>query len=131
VPEQTFSAAVDVLASARTVHLVGLRSTFGLVQHFAFYLGWIGRRASVLQPGIGDLPEQLMAVSSQDACVAFSFRRYTRDTVDIFKSARAAGARTIALTDSELSPLTEHADLAIAIPVQFPAFFESRPCSAS
>ncbi|MCL4767489.1 MAG: MurR/RpiR family transcriptional regulator [Hyphomicrobiaceae bacterium] len=126
VTDATFAEAVAILASAPTVHLIGLRSTFGLVHQFASYLGWIGRRAKILRPSIGDLPEQLMSVSEDDACVAFSFRRYTRDTVEIFKAARRTGARTIAITDSELSPLAEHADLALAIPVQFPAFFESR-----
>jgi DNA-binding MurR/RpiR family transcriptional regulator len=126
VPEQTFAEAVDILASARIIHLLGLRSTFGLVQHFAFYLGWIGRRAHIIQPGIGDLPEQLMRVSSRDACVALSFRRYTRETVNIFRAIHNAGARTIALTDVELSPLTEHADLMLRVPVQSPSFYESR-----
>jgi DNA-binding MurR/RpiR family transcriptional regulator len=126
ISDKTFARAVDILAKARTIHLIGLRSTFGLVRHFEFYLGWIGRYANVLQPGIGDLPEQIMRVSSQDACVGFSFRRYTRDTVDIFTAAGNAGAITIAITDSELSPLAERAKLTLAIPVQFPAFFESR-----
>jgi DNA-binding MurR/RpiR family transcriptional regulator len=126
VSDATFAEAVNILASARTIHLVGLRSTLGLVHHFSWYLGWIGRSTKVLTPGIGDLPEQLMAVSPRDACVAFSFRRYTKETVEIFKAARGAGARAIAVTDSDLSPLSEHADLTLAIPVHFPAFFESR-----
>lgn len=126
VSDATFAEVVDTLASARTIYLVGLRSTLGLVHHFSWYLGWIGRSAKILSPGIGDLPEQLMSVSSSDVCVALSFRRYTKETVEIFGAARGAGARTVAVTDSELSPLSEHADLTLAIPVQFPAFFESR-----
>jgi DNA-binding MurR/RpiR family transcriptional regulator len=115
-----------MLAAARTVHLIGLRSTHGLVQHFAFYLGWIGHSARILAPGIGDLPEQLLAVAPGDVAVAFSFRRYTRETVEIFAAAKAAGASTIAISDSALSPLAQNADLTLAIPVEFPAFFESR-----
>ncbi|MCC7275316.1 MAG: MurR/RpiR family transcriptional regulator [Alphaproteobacteria bacterium] len=126
LPEEEFGRAVDLLARAGTVHLVGLRSTFGLVQHFGSYLDWIGRKANVLMPGIGDLPEQLMRVRPGDACIGLSFRRYTRDTVAIFKAAHDAGAATIAMTDSDLSPLAEIADVTLAIPVQFPAFFESR-----
>ncbi|MGE0716393.1 MAG: MurR/RpiR family transcriptional regulator [Alphaproteobacteria bacterium] len=126
LPEEAFTRAVDLLARAGTVHLVGLRSTFGLVRHFEFYLDWIGRKANVLQPGIGDLPEQLMRVKPGDACIGLSFRRYTRDTLEIFKAARDAGAATIAVTDSDLSPLAELADVTLAVPVAFPAFFESR-----
>ena len=131
VPEASFTRAVEIIAGARTVHLVGLRSTYGLARHFEFYLGWIGKQAKVLTPGIGDLPEQLLSIGSEDACIAISFRRYTRDTVDIFASARRAGAHTVAITDSVLSPLTEHAELILPTPVEFPTFFESRTAALS
>lgn len=131
IPEASVTAVVELLASARTVHLIGLRSTHGLVQHFAFYLGWIGHSARILTPGIGDLPEQLLAIAPGDAAIAFSFRRYTRETVEIFASAKAAGASTIAISDSPLSPLAEHADLTLSLPVDFPAFFESRTATLS
>lgn len=126
VGDESFARAVDLLAHARTVHLVALRSTFGLAQQFAFYLDWIGRSANVLSPGIGDLPEQILKVEPADACVALSFRRYTSDTIEIFRAARRAGATTLAVTDSELSPLADSADLTLTIPVLFPSFFESR-----
>jgi len=126
VSEAAVAEAVDMLAAARTVHLIGLRSTHGLVQHFAFYLGWIGHSARILAPGIGDLPEQLLNVQPGDVAVAFSFRRYTRKTVEILAASKAAGASTIAISDSPLSPLAQHSDLTLAIPVEFPAFFESR-----
>jgi hypothetical protein len=32
----------------------------------------------------------------------------------------------LAITDSELSPLAQLADIALVVPVQFPAFFESK-----
>ncbi|MEZ5843883.1 MAG: MurR/RpiR family transcriptional regulator [Hyphomicrobiaceae bacterium] len=131
VPEASVTEAVEMLAGARTVHLIGLRSTHGLVQHFAFYLGWIGHSARIMSPGIGDLPEQLLAVSPDDVAIAFSFRRYTRETVEILAAAKAAGAATIAISDSPLSPLAQRADLALTIPVEFPAFFESRTAALS
>jgi DNA-binding MurR/RpiR family transcriptional regulator len=131
VSEVSFTRAVEIISAARRVHLVGLRSTYGLVRHFEFYLDWIGKEANVLTPGIGDLPEQLLGVLPEDACVALSFRRYTRGTVDIFAAARHAGARTIAITDSPFSPLAEHAGLTLPIPVDFPTFFESRTAALS
>ena len=131
VSEKTFAQALDILARARCIHLIGLRSTFGLVRHFESYLDWIGRKAQVLRPGIGDLPEQIMRIQPGDACIGFSFRRYTRETVEIFNAVRNAGALTIAMTDSELSPLADHADVTIVVPVHFPAFFESRVAALS
>ncbi len=129
--EPSFARAVEILTGARTIHLVGLRSTFGLVRHLEFYLGWIGRRAAVLRPGIGDVPEQIMKVAPGDASLGFSFRRYTRETVEILAATKKAGATTIAVTDSELSPLAEHADVALIVPVKYPAFFDSRVAALS
>jgi DNA-binding MurR/RpiR family transcriptional regulator len=102
-----------------------LRSNFGLIQHFDFFLGWIGRRTNVLRPGIGEVPEQLMRVKPGDACVALSFRRYAKGTVEILKGVRKAGAKVIAMTDSELAPIAEDADATLVLPVDFPSFFQS------
>jgi DNA-binding MurR/RpiR family transcriptional regulator len=126
ISEDNFMRAVAAVAGAGTTHLVGLRSTFGLVLHFEFYLSLIGCRTNVLKPGIGDLPEQIMCVGKKDVCIIVSFGRYARDAIEIFKAAKARGATTVAITDSELSPPAQHADLVLVVPVEFPAFFESR-----
>lgn len=125
-PFDTFEDAVTLLASARRIHLVGLRSTYGLVRHFESYLSWIGRSACLLTPGIGDLPEQLLGVEAGDVCVAISLRRYTRATLQIAEAAKSNGAAVLAITDSELSPLSALARTTLLVPVQFPAFFESK-----
>jgi DNA-binding MurR/RpiR family transcriptional regulator len=126
ISDDTFSKAVKVLSSARTIHVVGLRSLYGLAHHFTFLLTEIGRSARILQPGIGNIAEQLIDISPEDVCVALSFRRYTRETVSLFAQAQEQGAKTIALTDTELSPLNQHASIALIVPVNSPAFFESR-----
>jgi DNA-binding MurR/RpiR family transcriptional regulator len=124
--DQTFNKMVTALAEAPTIHLLGLRSSNGLMRHLALYLGWIGRSASVIEPGIGDLPEQFMLLQPHDVCLGLSCRRYVRSSVKIFARIRELGVRTIALTDSELSPLIEHAVHALIVPVRYPAFFESK-----
>ena len=121
-----FDQVVDLMAAAQTIHLVGLRSSFGIVQHFHSYLGWIGRSATLIKPGISDLPEQMLAVKKGDVCLCLSLRRYIRDTLDVAKYAHENGATVIAITDSELSPLAEVAKVTLTVPVQMPAFFESK-----
>jgi DNA-binding MurR/RpiR family transcriptional regulator len=124
--DETFEKIVNELSAAPTIHLAGLRSNNGLIRHFASYLGWIGRSANIVEPGVGDLPEQFMRIKEGDACLGLSCRRYARSSLEIFSHARELGATTIALTDSELSPLVEHAAQSLIIPVHFPAFFESK-----
>jgi DNA-binding MurR/RpiR family transcriptional regulator len=131
ISEAVFDRAVDILYSARTIHLLGLRSTFGLVHHFKFYLGWIGREANLVHPNVGEESEQIMNLEPNDACVAFSFKRYTSATIELFKELKKTGAPTIAVTDSNISPLAEIADLSLTVSVDFPAFFESRVSALS
>jgi DNA-binding MurR/RpiR family transcriptional regulator len=116
----TFEQAVQTLSAAQSIHLVGLRSTHALVMHLEAYLGWIGRSTSVLKPGIGNLPEQLLAIKPGDACICISLRRYTKDTLEIARAAKGRAATIVAITDSELSPLAELADLSLVVPVKSP-----------
>jgi DNA-binding MurR/RpiR family transcriptional regulator len=124
--DAAFDRIIKILAEAPKIYLIGLRSNNGLIRHFESYLGWIGRKAHVLEPGIDDLPEQFMHLKAGDACLGVSCRRYARSSIEIFSRAKELGAITVALTDSELSPLVEHAAERLMIPVRFPAFFESK-----
>lgn len=126
VSEQTFQRAVRLLVGGRTIHIAGFRSTYSVAHLLAFNLEMIGRRTRLLIPGFGDLPEQLLAMTKGDVCVVIGFRRYTRQTMDVLRAAREAGVPSIAITDSDLSPLGEIADLSLPVSVRFPAFFESR-----
>jgi DNA-binding MurR/RpiR family transcriptional regulator len=128
---KTFEQAVQTLSAARCIHLVGLRSTHALVTHLEAYLGWIGRSTSVLKPGIGNLPEQLLAIKPGDACICISLRRYTKDTLEIARAAKGRAANLVAITDSELSPLAELAGLSLIVPVKSPAFYESKTAALS
>lgn len=126
VSDEKFEKAVDLLSSARTIHLLGLRSTFGLVHDFKFYLGWIGREASLIHPSVGESVEQIMSIGPEDACLGISFKRYTSATIELFEEIKKTGASMIAMTDSDLSPLAQVADLSLTVSVDFPAFFESK-----
>jgi DNA-binding MurR/RpiR family transcriptional regulator len=121
-----FDQAIALLAKAPTIHLVGLRANYGLIRQFAYYLEWIGRKANIIEPGMGDLPEQFMRVKPGDACLGIGLRRYSRVTIEILARLRELGVETVAITDSELSPLVHHAVHTLVVPVQLPAFFESK-----
>ena len=131
VTEATFDKAVQLIAKARVIQIAGFRSTYGLAHQFAFNLNLIGRRALVLAPGVGDLPEQLLQMRAGDVCIAISFKRYTAQIREVIEYAHEAGVRIIAITDSELSPIGELADISLPVAVKFPSFLESRAASLS
>lgn len=126
ISTESFAGAVKLLTEADTIHIVGLRSIFGLAHHFFYLFREIGLKARLLSPGVGDVPEQILDITPSDVCVALSFRHYTRDTLMLFNAAREQGAKRIAITDSEVSPLAITADISLLVPVESPGFFESR-----
>ncbi len=131
IPEESFDRAVQLMTHASTVYIAGFRSTFGLAHLFAFNLNLIGRRAVVLAPNVGDLPEQLLPMREGDVCIAISFKRYTAQVMEVVDYAREKGVDVIALTDSEVSPIGEKADVLLPVAVKFPSFLESRAASLS
>ena len=51
----------------------------------------------------------LAFLQPEDVVVGISFRRDPRDVVNAIQEARAVGAQSIGITDSELSPVNEEA----------------------
>jgi DNA-binding MurR/RpiR family transcriptional regulator len=72
-----------------------------------------------------------MEISSDDVCIGISLWRYSRQTLSIFESARDRGATTIAVTDTDISPLGAMAEITLIVPVDSPAFFESKVAAFS
>jgi DNA-binding MurR/RpiR family transcriptional regulator len=131
ISDANFQGAVELLSKARGIHVIGLRSNYGLANLLAFNLNMIGRRVDCLIPGVGDLPEQLIRVGKGSVIVAISFRRYTRCTVDLVQQLQARRLPIIAITDSELSPLTEMATVVLTVAVTLPSILESQTAAMS
>lgn len=58
----------------------------------------------------GRFQEELIFAGPKSVVVAISFPRYTMAVVRDFRQAREVGVQTVAITDSDLSPLVESAD---------------------
>jgi DNA-binding MurR/RpiR family transcriptional regulator len=109
---ESLRAAVEILVSARRIFVFGSRGSNGL----AIMLG-IGLRllvdACILNPAAGDLPDQLLELTKEDALVAITFRRVDRMTVTVLRHATDVGAKTIVLSDHLSSPAARLADLTL------------------
>ncbi|MFN4143054.1 MurR/RpiR family transcriptional regulator [Aestuariivirga sp.] len=107
--------AVERLAAAETIYLIGLRRSFPIATYMAYALGKLGVR-SILVDAVGGLAaEQVAFATEKDAVLAISFTPYASETVAL---ARLAGERKVPLvsiTDSPFSPLAQTADLWIEI----------------
>ena len=109
--EKTFAEIVSLLLGAKKVYVVGNRSSTALADYFYFYASLILDNVNLVQYATGsDLFEQMIRVGKGDVVFGITFPRYSRRTVDAMTFARKNGAVTVAVTDSELSPVVPLAD---------------------
>jgi DNA-binding MurR/RpiR family transcriptional regulator len=103
--------AVDVLAGARTIYLVGLRRSFPVAIYMAYAFGKLGVRNVLVDSVAGLAPEVGSFAEPGDAVVAVSFTPYASETVALAGSAADRGVPIVAVTDSPFSPLAQRATI--------------------
>lgn len=113
VDDTALAAAVDTLAAARTIHVVGYRRAFAAASYMAYALEKSAVPA-VLHGGAGGL-EARHAVGPEDALVAISFAPYTQATVELAAHAGRVGAPVVAVTDTLASPLRRLDAIALTV----------------
>lgn len=106
-------AAAKVLTAARIKYIVGLRASAATAYLLGHYLGQIQPIVRVETEGGPVLFEHLASMSKEDALLAISYPRYTRWTIESLRFARERGAATIAITDSQVSPAAQLAEIAL------------------
>lgn len=107
--------AVDLMVRADAVYLVGLRRSFPVAAYMAYALRHVEKPVHLIDGLAGMLVEQSSMISSDDLLFAISFHPYARETGDIVQGAKNAGASVIAISDSQLSPVSRDADVSFDI----------------
>lgn len=102
--------AVDLLASAETIYLIGLRRSFPITSYMAYAMGKLGVR-NILVDGIAGLgPEQASFITPRDAALVVSFTPYANETIALAGAVKARSAKIVSITDSAFSPIAPLAD---------------------
>ncbi|MEU4397521.1 MurR/RpiR family transcriptional regulator [Micromonospora orduensis] len=104
-----------LLAASRPLPVLGLRAAAPLAAYFAYFAAKVHPDVRVLDDGGSLLTDRLeqAAEAGASALLAFVLPRYPRETLDALREARAAGLTVVAITDSPVSPATEHADVVL------------------
>lgn len=106
IDKDAFNTAVDKIASARKIYILGVRSSAFLAGFMYYNLQMAFDNLVLVQTSLGsEMLEQIMHVSKDDVMVAISFPRYSRTVVKAVEFASERGANVIALTDSPQSPI--------------------------
>ncbi|HOF94555.1 MAG TPA: MurR/RpiR family transcriptional regulator [Clostridia bacterium] len=125
ISNTAFNGAMDALLNKETIYIVGLRSAFPIAQFLAYNLNFICTGVILINGAFSDACEQMARISERDVCIAISYPRYSTRTVDALQYAKERGATTIALTDSEASPLAQFADFALTARSDMASFADS------
>ena len=125
ISNEIFEKAVGKLSSAKSIYLLGLRSSYALAFYLAFNLRFFLKSVSLVKPGIGDIPEQVLSAGKGDVLIALSFKRFTRDVVNIVEKIKRKKTYIITITNSHLSPIAQLADMSLVVETEIPTYIES------
>ena len=122
----SFDGAVDAIVGARKIYLIGVRSAAALTTFLHFYLNLIFDNVVLVTANTGsELFESLLRVGEEDVVLGISFPRYSSRTVQAMSFARDRGATTIAITDSEASPLASASKYTLTARSDMASFVDS------
>lgn len=102
--------AATAIRRARHVYIVGSGLAAMLVECLAYYLQTIDIVARHVTGGEEELALALTFAGPEDALIAVSFRRHPRYAMKALEHARAIGATSIGVANSEISPVLREAD---------------------
>ena len=113
LPPEQFEAAVDLMLDAPSLWLAASRRAFPVGAYLAYALQHTDKPVHWLH-GLGAMQKgELRALSPGDVMLAVSFEPYAPETLEVVDAALARGARLLALTDSQLSPLASRATVTL------------------
>ncbi|MBQ1061664.1 MULTISPECIES: MurR/RpiR family transcriptional regulator [Micromonospora] len=104
-----------LLAASRPLPVLGLRAAAPLAAYFAYFAAKVHPDVRVFDDGGSMLVDRLdqAVAAGATAMLAFVLPRYPRETLEALREARDAGLTVVAITDSPVSPATEHAQVVL------------------
>lgn len=126
VDHREFDRAVEALLSAKTIYILGTRTSAALSMFMGFYLNLLFENVRVLYENTaGEIFEQLLRIGPGDVFIGISFPRYSKRTVKAVRFAKDRGASVLALTDADTSPIAACADICLLARSDMVSFVDS------
>jgi DNA-binding MurR/RpiR family transcriptional regulator len=111
VSDSEFKKAVDMINNARKIYILGVRSSAALASFLHFYLNLVFENVVLIDTSSGsEMFEQMFRINENDVCVAISFPRYSKQTINALRFINDRGTNIIAITDSAVSPIAEFSE---------------------
>ena len=108
---EAFKNAVSGINRAKRIYILGVRSSAALASFLAFYFNLVFDAVTLIDTAsASEMFEQMFRIDEKDVCIAISFPRYSKQTVNALRFIADRGAKIIAITDTEKSPIASFAN---------------------
>lgn len=120
------SRAAQLIAQAKTVYVSG----FGAMQFTSGYFYFVAKMALpnmvFADPVEGRNFDDLCEMGDGDVLLQTAFSPYATPSINAMEFALSRNASLVSITDSPVSPIARHADVALIVPTESPQFFPSQ-----
>ncbi len=124
--QETFNAVVESILNAKTIYILGVRSSATLASFLGFYFNLMFSNVRLIQTtSVSEMFEQIIRASKGDVVIGISFPRYSRRTIKALQFAKSQEATVVAITDSMQSPLAAVADHSLIARSDMASFADS------
>ena len=126
VSKEDFNRAVDAILKAKTVYIVGMRSSTSLASFLGFYLNLLLDNVRLIHDtSVSEVYEQVFRIHEGDVFIGISFPRYSSRTIKAMQFAKSTGATAIGITDGQSSPFVGVADINLFAKSDMVSFLDS------
>ena len=113
IKPEVLDATVQALANANEIFICGVRRMYPAAVYMDYALSQMDVRCHVIDGQGAMAPEQMKWINADSVLVAITFNPYGQTTTEAVHFAREKGAKIVLITDSELCPHTQIADVMI------------------
>jgi DNA-binding MurR/RpiR family transcriptional regulator len=109
IGEADMQRAVNLIAGAETVYVIGFRRAFPVSSYLAYSLQQLGKKTQFVDGVAGLARQQIQTIGAKDLLVAVSYQPYSDETIQAVDAATERGAKVLAISDSLVSPIAKGA----------------------
>lgn len=115
IDEQAYQTAVQRLSSAKSVYVLGLRTSFSAANWLSFSLGLVKENVHFMRPDTEDVIRTITQMDEHSVVIIISFHRYLKETIQIAGLIRNQKSYIIGISDSILAPIHAYSDVLFPI----------------
>lgn len=108
VDPQALARAIELMAAAEQIYVIGQRRAFPIAAYIAYGLARLEHRTQLLDFVGGMVPQQAATLRPGDLLIAVAFAEYTPAVVEVVRDVHIRNIPTLTITDVPTSPLARH-----------------------